>query len=397
VRAQLSNDGLSVTSVVSTINPILVANSNGSPQGLAFDDAPTLSLTTANPTFTESANNPASAHNTPVTLLSSSTITDPDNTELTGATVAITGGFFAGDALSATLSGNITVASNTNGVLTLTGADTLANYQTVLNSIQFTSTSDNPTDFGLDTTRTITWSVTDGLLSNATPVTTTVSVVGVNDAPTNTAPPSLSVNEDTALVFGDSITVSDPDNQSLTVTLSAGNGTVMLGSTTNLTVSGSNGGASVTIAGLIADLNNALATLSYQGNANFHGADTLTVSTTDGGSPTVSTVNITVNSVDDAPTGASNTVSTAQNTPYVFQTADFGFSDPNDGPPFGTAHTCQAGKSGCPQLAGAGTRLFDPDGHRANPPVAVTQSARGGLRQRRDTSGYARERRGRHQ
>jgi hypothetical protein len=105
-------------------------------------------------------------------------------------------------------------------------------------------------------------------LSNATPVTTTVSVVGLNDAPTNTAPPNLSVNEDTALAFtaGNTISVADPDNQSLSVTLSAANGTVTLGSTTNLTVTGTNGGASVTITGLIADLNNALATLTYQGS-----------------------------------------------------------------------------------------------------------------------------------
>ena len=198
--------------------------------------------------------------------------------------------------------------------MTLSGYDTLAHYQTALSEVQYNTTGHNPTNYGIDPTRTIVWQVNDGAIGN--PVgnnitTTTISIDAVNDAPTNTAPATRTVNEDTALAFtgGNTISVADSDNQSLTVTLSAANGTVTLGSTTNLTVSGINGGASVTVAGLTADVNAALATLSYQGNANFRGADALTVSTTDGvvGSPTVSTVNITVNSVDDAPIGASNT------------------------------------------------------------------------------------------
>ena len=36
--------------------------------------------------------------------------------------------------------------------------------------------------------------------------------------------------------------------------------------------------------------------------------------------------------VNQAPQGTSNTVTTLENVAYVFQTADFGFSDPNDSP-----------------------------------------------------------------
>ena len=43
------------------------------------------------------------------------------------------------------------------------------------------------------------------------------------------------------------------------------------------------------------------------------------------------TVNVT--SVNQAPTGTSNTVTTLENTAYTFAAADFGFSDPNDSPP----------------------------------------------------------------
>jgi len=42
---------------------------------------------------------------------------------------------------------------------------------------------------------------------------------------------------------------------------------------------------------------------------------------------------ITVNRVNDAPVGTNNTVTTAEDAPYVFRAADFGFSDPLDTPP----------------------------------------------------------------
>src|SRR5262249_16181330 len=58
--------------------------------------------------------------------------------------------------------------------------------------------------------------------------------------------------------------------------------------------------------------------------------------TVNGGTTAFSTASaaatITVNSVNDAPQGTSNTVTTLENVAYVFQTADFGFSDPNDSP-----------------------------------------------------------------
>src|SRR5262249_25462383 len=150
------------------------------------------------------------------------------------ATIAISGSFVgSGDSLfvldgathltSGIFTGtNITVSETTdasgNQTLTLTGADTFADYQAALNAVRFTNTSENPTDYGTHLTRTLTWSVSDGLLSNQTPVTTTLTVNGVNDAPVNTAPATRTVNEDTALTFtaGNTISVADPDNQSLT-------------------------------------------------------------------------------------------------------------------------------------------------------------------------------------
>ena len=44
------------------------------------------------------------------------------------------------------------------------------------------------------------------------------------------------------------------------------------------------------------------------------------------------TVSLTVASVNDAPAGTDGTVTTLEDTPYVFASADFGFTDPLDNP-----------------------------------------------------------------
>src|SRR5690242_21034835 len=79
--------------------------------------------------------------------------------------------FVAGDVLSFTNNnaatyGNIT-ASYSNGVLSLASAGntaTLAQWQAALDAVTYSSTSDNPTTFGTDTTRSINWVVNDGQL-----------------------------------------------------------------------------------------------------------------------------------------------------------------------------------------------------------------------------------------
>ena len=88
------------------------------------------------------------------------TVTDADNLNLTSATVTISAGFFTGDALNFTNQNGITGSYNSGtGVLTLSGSSTVANYQTALESVTFSSTNHNPTNFGTDNARTITWQV----------------------------------------------------------------------------------------------------------------------------------------------------------------------------------------------------------------------------------------------
>src|SRR6185369_13952725 len=49
--------------------------------------------------------------------------------------------------------------------------------------------------------------------------------------------------------------------------------------------------------------------------------------------PAARTLTFNVTASNDAPAGANNTVSTPEDTAYVFSSTDFGFTDPNDSPP----------------------------------------------------------------
>jgi hypothetical protein len=112
------------------------------------------------------------------------TITDPDNPNMVGATVAITGGFDnTQDVLSFTPSGGVIGSYNAStGVLTLTGTATQAQYETVLESVTYHNTSDDPTT----TQRTVSYTVNDGFVDSA-PGTATINITAVNDEPTLTA------------------------------------------------------------------------------------------------------------------------------------------------------------------------------------------------------------------
>jgi hypothetical protein len=90
-------------------------------------------------------------------ITSTLTVSDTDDfPEMTGATVAITSGFDSGQDTLNFSSQNGIVGSYSAGVLTLSGTATIADYQTALQSVTFSSGS------AISGTRTITFSVTDG-------------------------------------------------------------------------------------------------------------------------------------------------------------------------------------------------------------------------------------------
>lgn len=144
-------------------------------------------------------------------------------------------------------------------------------------------------------------------------------------------PTSASVNEDSSLTFssgqGNAISLTDSQigGNSDSLTLSVGDGTLSLGSTSGLSFSsGTNNSGSMTVSGTLANLNAALSGLVYTPNSGFSGGDALHVSVTDPGDSLSgsSTVTLTVN----APTAPKVTVPGAQpvneNSSLVFSSAN---------------------------------------------------------------------------
>ena len=105
------------------------------------------------------------------------------------------------------------------------------------------------------------------------------------------------------------LSVGDPDGDNLTVTLQVGHGSLTLGSTAGLIVSG-NGGGSVTLAGSLADLNAALAGLVYRGGLHYSGGDTLAITASDGTLMSSDSVALTVQSADQQAAALQSQVNT---------------------------------------------------------------------------------------
>ena len=106
----------------------------------------------------------------------------------------------------------------------------------------------------------------------------------VNDAPINTVPGALTVNEDTDLVIT-GLSVADADiaaTDTLSITLSVGHGTITVAATPGVTQSGT--ATALTLTGTLADINVALSASNavvYRGNSDYNGSDTLTIVTSD--------------------------------------------------------------------------------------------------------------------
>ena len=117
-----------------------------------------------------------------ITLNDSIKLIDFDDTDLTGATLQITGGYVDGeDTLNFTNQNGIIHAwDSVTGTLTLTatGGASIADFETALRSVTYINGSEDPDV----STRSIEWTITDGEDSSYT-TTTEVEVVTVNDRP----------------------------------------------------------------------------------------------------------------------------------------------------------------------------------------------------------------------
>ena len=143
------------------------------------------------------------------------------------------------------------------------------------------------------------------------------------------------VNEDTPLTLG-GISVADVDvgTGMLTMTVEAANGTITLLSTTGLSNITGDGTSMLMFDGTLADVNAVLGSgLQYQGNLDFNGQDTITVTANDMGNSgddpgltdgpdseeDVESFNIDVNPINDAPvvTVPASTPSVNEDTPLT--------------------------------------------------------------------------------
>src|SRR4029077_21272445 len=119
------------------------------------------------------------------------------------------------------------------------------------------------------------------------------------------------VNEDTALTFtgANTISISDVDGAATTSKLTVSSGTLNASLAGGATISaGANNSSTLTLSGTLAQINAALATVSYQGNLNFNGADSLQIVTNDlgntgtpGALSDTDSIGITISAVNDAP------------------------------------------------------------------------------------------------
>ncbi|MBV8980470.1 MAG: VCBS repeat-containing protein, partial [Acidimicrobiia bacterium] len=249
------------------------------------------------------------------------TVTDPDDLDLASATVQITGGTFANDfdTLSATGNGTIAVSyDSTTETLTLTGSDTLTDYQSVLQTVTFNA-GENPTDFGSNPTRTLTWTLDDGSSSFSTgTATSTVSVTSINDAPTLTGVPlSVQGTPSSTVSLASSVSITDPDDVFLKDATVAITGGTFAGDGDVLQAEGTSNGNSIQNGHTISiAYNSATETLTLTGTdtlADYQNVlDTVTwhstaADPTHGGSNTTRTLSWTVQDISGTLNGGSDT------------------------------------------------------------------------------------------
>ncbi|MBF0451575.1 MAG: cadherin domain-containing protein, partial [Candidatus Magnetomorum sp.] len=303
-----------------TVTPTTEASGTGSIT-ITVTDA---SLKTARQTVTFTVN----TINDPPTISIPSSLNTNEETELvlsSGNAISISDVDAAANAVQMTLtsSGGILTLSTTTGLTINSGSDgslfikfsgTVSEINTALDGLAFSPT----TDFSGTASITITVNDlgstgSDGAKADSEVLTITVN--GVNDAPSISAPTTQTTDEDTAVEFssassnGFTIVDVDASTDAIQITLNVTNGVISLGQTTGINIhTGSNNSSSMEFTGTVANINAAFEGLSFTPTMNFFGEAVLTVEVDDLGyngsgvslSDSTSTT-ITVNSINDSP------------------------------------------------------------------------------------------------
>ncbi len=172
------------------------------------------------------------------------TVTSYD-TDLTGATITISN-YQSGDTLNFTNQNGIIVASNSAGVLHLTGSATPSQYTAALQSITFSTTSTNTTTRSLSIV-----AFDNSLTSNSAPEQVKVAIAAPVVTPSGVTNTFTIGSSAVAVDSGVTVTSYDTDLTGATVTISAG--TLQSGDTLHFTnqngISGNYSGGVLTLSG----------------------------------------------------------------------------------------------------------------------------------------------------
>jgi hypothetical protein len=209
-----------------------------------------------------------------------------------GTAEQVTVSVMQGTLLLGSTTGLNVVGNGTNSI-TFNGA--LSDVNAALGTLSYTPTSGY---HGPDVLVLQSWDMVNNLTGSSN------VNISVNPIPPSiAAPSSVSVNQNGVLPFtaGNTISVSDVSGTSEKMTLTVLHGTLNLGSTTGLTVTG-NGTSSLILTGSLVSFNAALATLIYAPLPGFHGVDTLSMTVRDTTTNLMQTVGvgITVNQLPPA-------------------------------------------------------------------------------------------------
>ena len=237
---------------------------------------------------------------------------DIDSSSLNSIVVNLTNRFdpTSKESLSANVGATSLTAvwSSATDTLTISGVGTVADYLTVLATVQYDNTSNNPNA----TTRIVTFIANDGT-GDSVLATTTVNFTVVNNAPTATnLNAAESYTEDTILNLID-IVVSDVDSVNTTVTLTLSDiGAGSLSTATSGLVTSTFVGGVWTASGAIADVNVLLASVTFSPALNYNSNFSIATSVNDGVAPAITGTKVmTATPVNDAPTATN--LSAAEN------------------------------------------------------------------------------------
>ena len=107
----------------------------------------------------------------------------------------------------------------------------------------------------------------------------TVTLTGTNDPVAITGQSSITLDEDTSVLIN-GFTVTDVDSDNITIRISSSHGNLTLDNPGSVSVSQS-GGHTLLFSGAVADVQAALNSLRYAGDANYFGSDQLTIEASD--------------------------------------------------------------------------------------------------------------------